>query len=245
MLFESQIISSSVSNILALCITFYVALSAKYFDAVEYFEEQLELYSIASRFIYEQAAPRINTTAVVLTLIQISSICIILFSLASKIISSVSNRNKCLKIRRGSKIEIVELIRVAREKIRKPPEQHIVAMNSIAPVKDTSAVIKEVESINDFILKQLQNTNNPDEAKIVYKDLLRYGEKTRLFYESQLKNEQNNQLQTQKLEIIPIVYPTIDVIKSDEPKSLSYSEKARIHYQKDGQYELYGGSPNS
>ena len=116
--------TSALNNILALIMLSYSLLCSKILDSSNYIQEQAELYFIVTKFIFEQAIPRIDPLTTLLILVQATSIAIIMYVLMSRIKANLRG-NKKIKVNCGPQVEEIELVRVRRErspaKPRDPP----------------------------------------------------------------------------------------------------------------------------
>lgn len=114
-----------LDNIFSTSVAFYFYFISKCLDASEHLQEQFQLYSIAAKFIYDQAAPKINTLTTALICVQITSILIISFVIFARIKSSL-HHNKKIKLRSGETIEVV------RTKTKRNPNIRIHELRSLA-----------------------------------------------------------------------------------------------------------------
>ena len=137
--------SQLLNNLLASFLALYFYLRDKCLDASDYLQEQFQLYSIAAKFIYQQAAPRINSFTTVLICIQITSVLIISFVFFSRI-KMLFQGNKKIKLQCG---ETIEAVRVNR----RIPELKALALKAISTDSDR----KELKSIETVISTEPQS----------------------------------------------------------------------------------------
>ena len=121
-----------LNNLAASFFALYFYISTKCLDASDYIQEQFELYSIATKFIYEQAAPRINPLTTALIGIQLTSIAIIVFVIVSRFKIYLRNDRK-ITLQCG---ETIAVVRAVRDKSDRIPELKALALNAITAESD-------------------------------------------------------------------------------------------------------------
>lgn len=137
---------SSINYILATILVSYSLSYSKVLNAYDYFQEQAELYLIVAKFVYEQAAPRINPIATMLIFIQAFSIASILYLVVSRTVSSF-RRNKKIMVKCGHQMEEIELIHVKRKQTTSkalPQPSRPLTLDINNESKDSSPKIDEV-----------------------------------------------------------------------------------------------------
>lgn len=195
-------LNNFLAPILASILVSYSLLCSKLLDASDYLQEQAELYFIVAKFVFKQAAPRINPLTTLMIFIQAVSIVTILICCALAVKKHL-RANKKIKVKCGSKMEVFELVRVRR--MAKSPTEKPNNPKSANNMTESSASPKNYNSqVSATPLMDTQSPlNNPDIAqasstKPNYHPIISnqkghsYAERARMFYETYQKLKQRN-----------------------------------------------------
>lgn len=203
---SSIALNSALNNILAFILVSYSLFCSKVADASSYLQEQAELYFIVTKFILEQAIPRINPLTTLLICIQAASIATILYAVISRLRARL-HVNKKIKVNVGVQMEEIELVRVRRE--RAPTAQQSNQQDAEPTSKiQTKSILADSKDQNKTQSLTLAATAPLMQAP------LSYSEKAKLFYSGQ------NSPATLKAQ------PVINIRKGP-----SYAQKARLFYE--------------
>lgn len=195
-------INNILASISASVLVSYSLLCSKLLDASDYIQEQAELHFVVAKFVYQQAAPRINPLTTILIFIQSVSIVVILYVCVLAIKKKLCVSKK-IKIKCGSNMEVFELVRVRMAKSSTEKPDNPKSQNNIAESSNPSAS-RNKPQVSDipFIDTQAPLSNldiaQSSSSKPKYHPIINnrkgpsYAEKARLFYETSQKLQQRN-----------------------------------------------------
>lgn len=201
---------TTFNNILASFLVAYSLLCSKLLDASDYIQEQAELYFIVAKFVYQQAAPRINPLTTLLIFIQAVSVFTLLYACVSRIKSSLLVTKK-IKVKCGSKMEEFELVRVRMEMAPSKQPNNPMSLNIITEASPSNSSLRNGKQLQ-ILAETLKDSRDTAPLSDSYCDPIAqassikpkyhpiinrrngegpcYAEKARLFYEASQKLQQ-------------------------------------------------------
>jgi hypothetical protein len=141
--------SQLLNNLFASIFATYFYFSDMCVDSFNYFQDKFQLYSIVAKFIYQQAAPRINLLTTALIFIQAISILIISFVIVSRI-KIYWNKTEKVVLECGESIEVVRINRNCRKSDIKELALKTISSDSDRKEKELKISATDIEKESDL-----------------------------------------------------------------------------------------------